>query len=641
MMKKFNLLFYFIITLIIMEILLRLATTKDFLLQDLFISLSFSVVLAIIYFIICTSFQNKVNYFLSSFLLTLTGFIFFSQLIYYQIFKTFYSFYSVGNASQIFEFRTFIWTVISQKYIWILLFFLPTLLILAFGKKVLSFNKTTRKYKILLVSSIVVLYLIGLATIYSGDRGQNSAYDLYFQNRNPVLSFDKLGMVTTMRVDLQRLIFKWSPTLVTPDIPTFIPSEVDEIDTDVEYNIMEIDFNELISMEDNETVKEMHNYFANVEPTSKNEYTGKYKGYNLIHIVAESFSPYAIREDITPTLYKMANEGYNFTNFYVPSWDVSTSDGEYVTLVGLLPKKGVWSFTESAKIELPFVMGNQLKELNYKTVAYHNHTYTYYNRNLSHPNLGYDFIGVGNGLKVTDVWPASDLEMIEMTVPEYIENIPFHTYYLTVSGHMHYSFDGNNMARKNKIYVEDLPYSEQAQAYLGTQIELDKALEHLLEQLENAGIAERTLIALSADHYPYGLDDETIEEFIGHKAEENFELYESRFILYTKGMESVTIDKPSSSLDIIPTLSNLLGLEYDSRFLMGRDIFSDSEPLVIFNNKSFITEKGKYNSLTKEFILDDGADITEEYIDKISSIVESKFYYSAKILDFDYYNKIE
>src|SRR5690606_372494 len=112
----------------------------------------------------------------------------------------------------------------------------------------------------------------------------------------------------------------------------------------------------------------------------KNDYTGKYKGYNLILITAESFSPFAIDENVTPTLYKMANEGYQFTNFYTPVWGVSTSDGEYVALQGLIPKSGVWSFQESGKNSLPFVLGNQLKKLNYPTRAYHNHTYTYYGR---------------------------------------------------------------------------------------------------------------------------------------------------------------------------------------------------------------------------------------------------------------------
>src|SRR5690606_39534431 len=100
-----------------------------------------------------------------------------------------------------------------------------------------------------------------------------------------------------------------------------------------------------------------------------------------------------------------------------------------------------------------------------------------------------------------------------------------------------------------------------------------------------------------------------------------------------KGMEPTTITKPASSLDILPTLSNLMGIEYDSRLLMGRDIFSDSMPLVTFLNKSFITDKGKYNAVTGKFIANDGVEVDAEYVEYVKSLVQAKFYYSTKILD--------
>ena len=383
------------------------------------------------------------------------------------------------------------------------------------------------------------------------------------------------------------------------------PAEPDDIDKEpaedqpepiYEPNILDIDFVQLIASETDDDIRDMHKYFSEVPPTNKNEYTGKYKGYNLILITAESFSPYAVHKDVTPTLYKMVHEGYNFTNFYTPIWEVSTLDGEYVACTSLLPKRGVWSLYFSGRISMPFTMGNQLRVLGYNTRAYHNHTYDYYRRDVSHPNMGYDYKGIGNGLEMSKAWPRSDLEMMEKTIPEYLNDEPFHTYYMTVSGHMQYNFMGNHMAIKNKELVKDLPYTEAGRAYMATQIEFDRAMEYLLNQLEEAGIAERTLIAISSDHYPYGLEKNELDDLAGHTLEKNFEFYKNTFILYTKGMEPVTIDKPCSSLDIIPTLSNLLGLEYDSRLLMGRDIFSDSEPLVIFLNRSFITDKGRYDA---------------------------------------------
>src|SRR5690606_4448361 len=288
----------------------------------------------------------------------------------------------------------------------------------------------------------------------------------------------------------------------------------------------------------------------------------------------------------------------------------------------------------------PITLGNQLGRLGNKTMAYHHHTFDYYRRDVSHPNLGYDYKGLGNGLEVTKTWPESDNEMIDVTTEEYVHDEPFHAYYMTVSGHLLYNFGGNFIAVKNRDLVQDLPYGEAGKAYMATQIELDRALELLMERLEGAGVADRTLIVLSADHYPYGLEKPDLDDLAGHEVEENFELHKSSLIIYAKGMQPETVDQPVSSLDIIPTISNLMGLEFDSRLLMGRDVFSDADPLVIFNNRSFITDKGRYHSVTREFTPDEGVDVPEDYQELISDEIDRRFFYSTAILDRDYYSTV-
>lgn len=632
-----------------MEFILRLNSSDNLFSSALIYSFAFSLCLAMVLFIFSSFFKGKFQWITSFFSMFILGIVFSSQLIYYKFFKTFYTLYSAGNSEQVFEFWKDILTVTLKNIYWVIILLLPSILLVILRKKLFDENRIGWGFRSLVLGLLIISHFSTVAAIYFGDKGQNSAYDLYFDSNLPLLSVNKLGLITTMRLDLQRLATGWSPTLKNDFLDLGPISNNDDPlkdntdnpkDKPLEYNIMPIDFDKLISEENNEVIQNMHKYFKSIPPSEKNEYTGKYKGYNLIFITAEAFSTYAVRQDITPNLYKMVNEGYKFTNFYNPLWGVSTSDGEYVASTSLLPKSGVWSFYKSANNYMPFAMGNQLKKLNYVTNAYHNHTYNYYRRDLSHPNMGYNYKAVGQGLTVKNTWPESDLEMMEKTVHEYIGNEPFHAYYMTVSGHMLYTFSGNSMASKNREYVKDLPYSESVKAYLATQIELDRALEYLLKELEKAGVAENTLIALSPDHYPYGLEHDALEELAGHSIEKNFELYKSTFILYTKGMTPETIDKPISSLDIIPTLSNLLGLEYDSRLLMGTDVFSNSEPLVIFANKSFITSKGRYNSVTGEFTPNPGVTVDSSYRKNISSLVDSKFYFSTKILETDYYRKV-
>ncbi len=469
---------------------------------------------------------------------------------------------------------------------------------------------------------------------------------LYEESFIPELSVSTFGVATTLRLDARQLLFgapagesepavQPEPSL-TPEItPTPTPQIV------YEPNVMDIDFETLIAGEQSKTLLEMHQYFSERTPTMQNEYTGLFAGKNLIFLTAEGFCSYAVDPELTPTLYKLANTGFVFNNFYNPLWWVSTSDGEYVACTSLIPKSGVWSFYQSRNNDMYFCLGNQLGRLGYSTRAYHNHTWDYYRRDVSHPNMGYDYKGLGHGLEVKKTWPESDLEMMEVTIPEYIGDLPFHTYYMTVSGHMNYTFMGNSMASKHKDEVAHLELSENARAYLACQMELDRALEYLLEQLEEAGQLENTVICLSGDHYPYGLDKSVIDELAGHEVDETFEIYKSTLILWSGDMpEPVVVDKPCESLDIIPTLSNLFGLDYDSRLLMGQDILSDSPGLVILSNRSFISELGRYDSKADVFTPAEGASVPDGYALGIIRQNKELFSYSVKILENDYYAKL-
>jgi phosphoglycerol transferase MdoB-like AlkP superfamily enzyme len=162
-----------------------------------------------------------------------------------------------------------------------------------------------------------------------------------------------------------------------------------------------------------------------------------------------------------------------------------------------------------------------------------------------------------------------------------------------------------------------------------------------LKRFEAAGVADHTVIALTADHYPYGWEKAKYDELAGHEIDPYFEIYRNDFILWSEGMtQNVVIDEPCSSMDVLPTLSNLFGLEYDSRLMMGQDILSDAPPLVILSNRSFITDKVMYNSETGETTLLTNEPLPDGYVDNITKIVKNKFNVSKSILNLDYYRHI-
>lgn len=617
----------------------------------------FSLPIGLAFYLITSCFTERTNKIVFIALMGCLTFYYSAQMLYYKIFSTFASLYFFIGAGKAAQFFDVLINAVKNDIIPLLFILLPLALTVIFSKKI-SISKISKKYIVRVVISTIVIQTAVTLFVLSFDEGMLSPSYLYKESFLVEDSIDKFGLLTTGRLDLKNIL-KNTTALAGESDPMEIvesdneedaakadeyaelteelPSEEEPI---IEYNELDIPFDEFIEKEANENIKSMHKYFMNEEPSKKNEYTGMFKGKNLIMITAEGFSPYAVDRELTPTLYKMYEEGFKFTDFYTPLWGVSTSDGEYVACTGLLPKEGIWSFYKSSENNMPYCMGNQLKSVGYATYAYHNHYFDYYFRNKSHPNMGYTYKGLGNGLDVTETWPESDLEMIDLTVNEYIDKQPFHAYYMTVSGHLRYNFTGNYIALKNKSLVDSLEYSENVKAYLACNIELDRAMEKLIEELEKAGIADDTLIAISPDHYPYGLTEAEISELAGHKVDSDFELYKGVFLLWSKGMEPVEIKKTSSSLDIIPTLSNLMGLEYDSRLLIGRDILSDSEPLVMLKDRSWITDKAFFNARTGEVISRTGSIPDSGYIEEISERVKQKFKVSAMILDNDYYSTV-
>ncbi|MEA5003483.1 MAG: sulfatase-like hydrolase/transferase [Christensenella sp.] len=624
----------------------------------LFIAL-FGASLAALLTAICMLLPPKGGKILSIVFLALMYALYVIQMFYYFMFSTYLTVFSIINGMEALGFGGNIWATLSVKWPFVLLMFVPFVLYVIFARKLWR-TRNIRGALLLLVAAIA-LHFGGRVMLPAFGTGYFSPYEYYTSNSSLNQSVQHLGIFTTFRLNAQRHFFgepevqgtapsappKETPPLVYPEdkleSTTDVPAAAEETKPK-EYTeqVLNIDFDALIQNAPDEQTRAMHEYFANVQPTRENEYTGKFEGYNLITITAEAFAPYAIDEELTPTLYKMYNEGFQFTNFYCPEWEVSTSDGEYVNCLGLVPKRGVWSMYLSGKWEneLPFALGNQFSALGYNTFAYHNNTYDYYNRDLSHPNMGYTYKGLGNGLEVTQTWPESDLEMIDLSTKDYLTGQPFHAYYMTVSGHMAYNFDGNEMSKKNRELVKNVPISEGAKAYLACNIELDRALQLLLERLEEADVADKTVIALSPDHPPYGLAPEEISEFLGHPVDMDFEYAKNTFLLYTPNMEPTKVDKVCCSLDILPTLSNLFGLPYDSRLLMGRDIFSDAEPLAIFGNRSFVTDKVSFDSDSGEVVPVDGQAIEEGYIESIQQIVGDKFQWSQMMLDTDYYSLV-
>ena len=674
-----SLLFFLWIALAFPELVLHLSTAKSsemLLNSGLLLGAVFAVLPAAVVFFLCTSLGKGLNRLLTVLYSAVCFLLCASQLVYYRIFGTFYTFFSMTNGAAAFQFGATIATAVTKNLLTLVLMGIPLLTMLLGGGRRYYFQRRRPllpKVAILLAAIVLNAAAVSALPLFGGT-DDTSAYGLYHNASDAYLGVNRLGLFTAFRLDMVRTVtgsgaegsiqladplpaettepieenqfltpeepVSTDPPATEPSVPaTTAPPETTEppITWDTSPNVLSIDFDSLIAAEENKSVKEVHQYFASRTPSNKNEKTGMFEGCNLILITAEAFSHLAVDQELTPTLYMLMNEGFRFTNYYVPDWGVSTTDGEYAHLTGTIPKDGVWSFKRSASNLMPLTMNQQLLKLGYSSYAYHGHTYTYYDRDKYLTNLGYNYKGLGNGLEVKKTWPESDVEVVDLSTADFVGSEPFSVYYMSISGHREFTFGGNYIASKNKDYVADLPYSSNVRAYLATQLELEWSLALLLQRLEEAGVLDNTVIVLTADHYPNGLTPEELGELLGHTPESNFEIYRSGAFIWKSGMTPETIDEPASHLDLLPTLSNLFGLEFDSRLYMGRDVFSDATPLVMFRNRSWITDVAQYNSHTRKAEFYGGAGTDDAYVKAINSEVGNRFAVSTRVLENDYW----
>ena len=588
------------------------------------------------------SFLRKGRFGAEIFLTAVLTLLYGSQIVYHFIFGTLYS---VAMVSQGGEAMTNFWrellAAMGDHFPWLIALLVP-LALRIFLRKGLK-GELRAKGRIVLLALAVALFALTRAGIRQTGTEMFSDED-YYRSREIATNqnVQRFGLLTTIRLELTR-------HAKTEEQDYYIPEETQgenpaQEPAEVRYNVMDIDFDALNALTEDKKLLAINDYCSKVTGTNQNEYTGMLKDYNLIVMCAESFSPAAIDKDLTPNLYKLTQQGIIFNNYY-NTFPNTTTDGEYALMQGLYPdagrSKAVSSLYASRNSYLPFTLGNVFQsQRGVESFGYHNYRGSYYGRSESHPNMGYTMKFAGDGMTFTTNWPASDLEMMEQSVDDYIGKEPFHAYYMTFSGHYKYDIGTNEMAKRNWDQVKDLPYSSNAiKAYLSCNIEFDKAIGYLMERLEQAGVADRTAIVIAGDHFPYGLKDSEYAELIGHDID-GFSKFKSTLIFWVGGLEkNIVVDEYCCNVDVLPTILNLWGFEYDSRLLAGTDVFSDGTHAAVLVDKSFLTDKVWFNASTGEIRYQvPESEIPEGYVENMNQLIATRFSISADILNTAYYN---
>ena len=420
--------------------------------------------------------------------------------------------------------------------------------------------------------------------------------------------------------------------------------------------------------------KEINDFYEEYSIDSKdNAYTGVLEDKNVIAIHAESIQNVLIDMEIngveiTPNLNKLAHEGLYFSNFYSQAGIGTSSDTEFTLATSLMPAKNGIVFINYYNKTYPSFY-KVLSNDDYYIFSMHANTGDFWNRNIMHKNLGYDYFYEKSSYEMIDEeligFGLSDKEFINQSV-EKIKEIDeeydnFYGTLITLSNHT--PFDYNELFEKldMQYYVEEeaYPYLEGTKLgnYFVSAHYADAQLGLLIDLIESNGLSDDTVVMIYGDHdakistnqwkkminYDYETnsildsEDENYQELDYYWQEINRKV---PLIIWSsendfKPKEITTV---MGMYDIAPTLGNMMGFEVP--YAMGHDIFNLKDNLVPFTNGNFVTNRVFYNENRNEYKLLVDEPLEEDYISYNKEYSKDILHASDGIIVYNYFYNI-
>ena len=324
--------------------------------------------------------------------------------------------------------------------------------------------------------------------------------------------------------------------------------------------------------------------FAAHRGHESNTMSGLLKGKNLILIQLEAIDTWMV--DYMPNLKAVKERSVVFSNHYTPAYiTAGTFNTEFIVNSGLLPAPTGTSTSVYTRNAFPSSLPNLFRQEGYTAESFHGSEGNVYNREQIHLNLGYEDYHSGNEMGMENYTMDSGLMV---AFDDMTDDAPFFSFVITYSGHGPYSQENPiylshaeeawaEAERTDGNYVYAVAHAKETDAFIGA----------LMAALEENGLLEDTVVAFYADHYNYYMLDDALNMDI--KGVDSLDLLQhTDFFIYSRSLEAQTVEKYTSSIDVLPTLSNLFGLEADYELLAGDDAFSEDGGYVFFNDNTFV-----------------------------------------------------
>lgn len=325
-----------------------------------------------------------------------------------------------------------------------------------------------------------------------------------------------------------------------------------------------------------------------------NEYTGKFKGKNLIFIQVESLENFVINQSyngqvITPNLNKLLKNSLYFSNLYEQVDNGNSGDADLMVNASVLPvRRGstFFRFPQNYYTTLPDLLK---EEDNYYSRAIHSADGTIWNLNKGLQNFGFnsawDMKDFGNSpifnMGVTD---ESFLNKVA-TLPQK-DKTPFYYYAVTVSSHVPFVLPTNMKGLKLDAAFDKTSMGAYFQAVNYT----DKQIGNFIKTLDDKGILDNTEIVIMGDHC--GVHKYYEDEVDSLPQKQSWWNNDSKvaFMIYDKNLQGKEIKTIGGQIDVLPTIASLMGIDeakYENTTL-GRNLLNTNKGYALLNNGTII-----------------------------------------------------
>lgn len=521
---------------------------------------------------------------------------------------------------------------------------------LAFSVSVVYDPKPKRslRYKILVPLGFLCVHLASMQMLKlpSAQERTISLQDLYENPYLVDLGLQELGLSRFLIRDLTKRV------LDIPDpLPEIVLEEPEVISPEPEvlsqYRVDDALWKTLMSETHDETTQTLDQILMNRPQLESNDYTGLFKGKNLILIMVEAFDSMALDPELTPTLVRLSQEGFFFDQYYAPQYSCATGESEFIALTSLVPRSGICSPNTYTDNAYPTSLFNLFNREGYTSTSYHSYSDKFYERTRLHASLGSQQFYNNDDLaiKVLKGWP-SDINLMEEAFPHFSTQEPYFSFIITASTHFPYDVDstlGNRYLEK--ISTIHPQYPIEVQRYLSKAMELDQAIQRLIDLLTQSNQLDDTVLVLFGDHFPLKTDRSILTSYGNPESdrEMGYNINRLPMIIYNSKTPGQRISTSTSSFDLTPTLANLFGLKFDSRFYMGTDVLDDTQrPVIAYPSLSWNTTEGYYSYSSGTFrAYDETKSLSVEEIEAINRQVKENLDVSYAILKSDYFAKRE